>query len=343
MSYQIEVEIDGKQFVPLLNATEGAKGKQVFTTVVDNQSRAIITVYLRSEHHRRSLRSIEVSGISPKPAGVPEIVFQCVLTEDYILTFRVLLDGKVRTSGKIPLKKFIPGMKHRKRNISFAVLSVLIAAGVLYFLLRNTGSIIDDAPAVQPAVVESAPVYSEAREAEKPEYERETAAESERYSPESGIESETVQAGEDTAGKDRTVHADEEPSDELFQGTSLPEVEREAVQQGPLLFQETVYFQPDSSVLTSSAKEKLNSLARRLIREPEMEIELTGHCAIEGTEQGRARLSLERALRVQDYLTDLGWEPDLPVSVRGAGAGMTVTLDVEMQHLNRRVEITPVR
>ena len=170
-------------------------------------------------------------------------------------------------------------------------------------------------------IEEQADVPLEPVSAESLVIEGDTTSESVRQSPEKSIGSGTAQSGEDTAGEDRT----------------------ERVQQAPLLVQETVYFQPDSSVLTPAAKEKLNSLARRLIREPEIKIELTGHCAIEGTEQGRERLSLERALRVQDYLTDLGWKPDMPVSVRGAGSDMAVTRNPEMQHLNRRVEITTIR
>ena len=87
MHYQIEVEIDGQKYIPVLPVTAGAAGQKVFTTISDNQSRVIITLFL------------------------------CVLTEDYILTFRALSIGRVRGAGAQEAVARNPEIQHLNRIV----------------------------------------------------------------------------------------------------------------------------------------------------------------------------------------------------------------------------------
>jgi outer membrane protein OmpA-like peptidoglycan-associated protein len=105
------------------------------------------------------------------------------------------------------------------------------------------------------------------------------------------------------------------------------------------LSEDTIYFLPDSSSLTPAAEAKLRTLVSMLVENPELEIEISGHCAPLGNEQGRVNLSFERARRVHDFLTASGWKPDITAKLNGAGSRKAVTHNPEMQHLNRRVEI----
>ncbi|HEB10687.1 MAG TPA: hypothetical protein ENI06_05685, partial [Spirochaetales bacterium] len=108
---------------------------------------------------------------------------------------------------------------------------------------------------------------------------------------------------------------------------------------GLTLPEDTIYFLPDSSSLTPAAEAKLRTLLPMLRENPELEIEISGYCAPMGSEQGRVKLSLERAWRVHDFLTASGWKPDITAKLNGAGSRNAVTRNPEMQHLNRRVEI----
>ena len=76
-----------------------------------------------------------------------------------------------------------------------------------------------------------------------------------------------------------------------------------------------------------------------LLENADLKIEILGHCAPMGSEQGRVILSFERARRVSDFLTSLGWKPYLQAKVNGAGSSKAVTRNPEMQHLNRRADI----
>lgn len=100
--------------------------------------------------------------------------------------------------------------------------------------------------------------------------------------------------------------------------------------------QTTVIFKPESAALTAAAKGEMDELIDKF---PEnVGIEIGGHCAIFGTETGRVRLSRARAAAVADYLS--GRIPDsVRVEIRGYGGSRPITRDLELQDMNRRVEI----
>ena len=101
----------------------------------------------------------------------------------------------------------------------------------------------------------------------------------------------------------------------------------------------TVYFSPNSAVLLPDTQEALLGLAEELSTKPEWRVQVSGHCALAGTEQGRIELSWERAQMVSSYLLASGWSPQEAPVLTGFGGKMPVTVDEDLQHLNRRVEI----
>ncbi|MCF7928509.1 MAG: OmpA family protein [Spirochaetales bacterium] len=102
-----------------------------------------------------------------------------------------------------------------------------------------------------------------------------------------------------------------------------------------------IQFMPDSANLYDSEIEKLNHISKILESYPERDILVTGHTALAGTEQGRQRLSEERAAAVAEYLIRRGGLRPDQVTTRGMGARKPIApndSEINMRK-NRRVEI----
>lgn len=70
----------------------------------------------------------------------------------------------------------------------------------------------------------------------------------------------------------------------------------------------TVYFPLDSSRITSSAQSELQANAEYLKSNPELQIQIEGHCDERGSIQYNLALGERRAKSVKDYLVALGVE-----------------------------------
>lgn len=134
-------------------------------------------------------------------------------------------------------------------------------------------------------------------------------------------------------------------SDEILEALESLEVEDTEVrsdERGVTISVENIQFAPDSARLLDSEKEKLERIGEILSRYPERDILVTGHTALAGTEEGRMRLSEERAAAVGEYLLELGVRNRDEMLYRGRGAEEPVASnDTESgRRKNRRVEIT---
>ena len=105
---------------------------------------------------------------------------------------------------------------------------------------------------------------------------------------------------------------------------------------------DTIQFPPDSPLLRESEQRKLDGIASILERYPDRDILVSGHTALAGTEEGRMRLSHERAAAVANYLLGLGVREQDRMILRGFGATEPVADNAteEGRRRNRRVEIT---
>ena len=111
---------------------------------------------------------------------------------------------------------------------------------------------------------------------------------------------------------------------------------------GVTLSLENIQFLPDSAILMTSEKEKLDVVADILKRYPERDIMIGGHTALAGTEAGRLALSDERARAVGLYLLEIGARTQEQIVTRGFGATQPIADNSTEEGMsrNRRVEIT---
>jgi outer membrane protein OmpA-like peptidoglycan-associated protein len=123
---------------------------------------------------------------------------------------------------------------------------------------------------------------------------------------------------------------------------NLPDARVRSDEDGVTIALEDIRFAPDSADLLPSEDEKLEWLAQILMRFPNRDILITGHTAMAGSEEGRQRLSEERAAAVGEYLISRGVRPRDAVLYRGMGAREPVDTNEtdEGRRRNRRVEIT---
>ncbi len=111
---------------------------------------------------------------------------------------------------------------------------------------------------------------------------------------------------------------------------------------GVTLTLENIQFPADSAELTPGEKEKLRRIGEILKKYPQRDILVTGHTALAGTEEGRQRLSEERAEAVGAFMLQEGVRSRDRMIYRGMGARVPVadnSTEAGMKK-NRRVEIT---
>lgn len=123
---------------------------------------------------------------------------------------------------------------------------------------------------------------------------------------------------------------------------AIPDAAVRVTDEGVAISLEDIRFQPDSAILMTEERGKLDRIADILKKYPDRDILVGGHTALAGTEEGRAKLSRERAAAVAEYLIGKGTRETERVVVRGYGATKPVSDNSteEGKKKNRRVEIT---
>ncbi len=111
---------------------------------------------------------------------------------------------------------------------------------------------------------------------------------------------------------------------------------------GVTIVLENIQFLADSAVLLPSEREKLDKIGAILKSYPDRDILISGHTALAGTEEGRQKLSEERADAVARYFLSQGIRAEDRMTIRGMGAREPVADNrtEEGMKRNRRVEIT---
>jgi outer membrane protein OmpA-like peptidoglycan-associated protein len=103
-----------------------------------------------------------------------------------------------------------------------------------------------------------------------------------------------------------------------------------------------VYFGPNDTRLTATARDRIAELVVRLNEYPSVPVSIVGHTALFGTEEGRMEISRGRAQAVERELRNLGWRPQTPPQLGWVGSSEPVTRDPDRQNENRRVRIRTV-
>jgi outer membrane protein OmpA-like peptidoglycan-associated protein len=122
----------------------------------------------------------------------------------------------------------------------------------------------------------------------------------------------------------------------------IEDVTVRTVEGGIAITLENIQFDADSSALRPDEAEKLEKLGGILLRYQDRDILVGGHTAMAGTEEGRRRLSQERASSVADYLIEKEIRKADRVVVQGFGADEPLADNgtEDGRRRNRRVEIT---
>ena len=139
---------------------------------------------------------------------------------------------------------------------------------------------------------------------------------------------------------DRNKIKDKIESD--LESSGINDVRVESVDKGVTLILEDIQFLPDSTVLAAGELEKIKKIGEILKNIPGRDIMITGHTALAGTEEGRKKLSVERAGAVAEYLLKLWAKEEKEIMIQGKGALEPVADNstAEGMRRNRRVEIT---
>ncbi|MCQ1058411.1 OmpA family protein [Photobacterium sp. ZSDE20] len=87
---------------------------------------------------------------------------------------------------------------------------------------------------------------------------------------------------------------------------------------------DTIYFEHDSSMLSSKARHDLVQHVRYLLANPKVRVELVGQASLPGTKEYNQRLSLRRAKVVRDFMVFEGADP-ARISTRGIGESQSVS------------------
>ncbi len=105
---------------------------------------------------------------------------------------------------------------------------------------------------------------------------------------------------------------------------------------------ENIQFAPDSAQLLPGEIRKLETISGLLARWPDKDLLISGHTALAGNEQGRQKLSEERAQTVGQYLLDQGVRKRDQVVFEGRAASQPLAENTTEagRSRNRRVEIT---
>jgi len=112
--------------------------------------------------------------------------------------------------------------------------------------------------------------------------------------------------------------------------------------EGVTLVLDAIQFLPDSAELRPGELSKLDKIIDALAKYPERDLLVTGHTALQDTEEWRLRLSELRAKAVADYIASKGARDPGRITLKGMGATKPVAdnATIEGRALNRRGEIT---
>jgi outer membrane protein OmpA-like peptidoglycan-associated protein len=130
------------------------------------------------------------------------------------------------------------------------------------------------------------------------------------------------------------------PQPEPKKDVTLAGVERSDLKEGQVIRLKNVYFQADSSNITSDSYEALNNIFEFLYANKDVIIEVGGHTNSRPQHDYADNLSNLRAKSVMQYLVDKGIEPRR-IKYKGYGKRQPIATNstVAGRRLNQRVEI----
>ncbi len=311
MDSQLYVQIENKSLIPFFDLAKDVSRSLTLTTIKDYQRKAIVTIYSRNpDGSNRKLRQFSLDPIPPAPAGEPKIGLRTRKSGARTAELTLSLNRKFIAGGSVKLPGVFPW-----KPVLLILLLILLLTGAGWGIMRLAASAGTPAAATGQVSKEPATPTPKAAPAASP-----------APAPAPEITPAPTAISSPESGGAKAVQVAPEPVPPPEPRPLVP----------PSAVKKTIYFTPDSAVLTADARRILSTLIPELKKYPDTGIEISGHCAPHGTEQGRQELSLMRAEAVASYLKQNGLTVD---KVSGLGARFPATNDLEQQNLNRRVEI----
>ena len=309
MNNLIEVEIENKSFIKLLDLERQQKNILKLTTLEDNQSAVIIKIFLNKSDIRIPIKEFNIRNLKPKASGIPRFELGSSYNNK-ILNLELKVDGRKVENTEIKLASYL-----RNKLLPLFIILCLIAVFLLFaggkwlfseFIFNESPSpvSINKAEDVKTKTAYEKPIQSDTK--------TETGLVTEKAAP---VPVKNQEVSSET--KDTPIEVVKEAKTTL----------------------QTAYFTPNNTTIQKDATTILKDLARELITIPNALVEISGYCAMTGTEEGRERLSKERAYNVLDYLKKEGWIPETAPIIKWYGGTRPVTFDQNEIYRNRRVEI----
>lgn len=294
-----------------------ASGSIELMPIEERQTQAIVRLFAVSEQKRVELTRFTVSPL-PRPDGRrPILGLRARIDPDKRLRLRLDVENRLYDRREIPVRRYLGGPSPVAVTLAVLLL-LLLGAAAGYLAIERAGA--DTA-------------REETAEASGDE---ETASRQARAAADEGAKQAQPAADEapqQTQAAPKEAEAAPSASD-AEAGPASAETDQALLDQSW-----SVYFRPDSPMLTSETKRILDRVADELADAGSIRLELTGHTALFGTERGRIELSRERAARAAAYLDERLPGDAVSLQHRGVGGRSPVTEDPDRQHLNRRVEI----
>ena len=350
---RLGVEIDNSRIVEVIPLDYGASGSMDLAAIERGQHRALVRLYVLRGTKRTELTTMDVRNLPAFPNRRALLRLRSTVDHAGELRLRLDVEDRLYHDERVDVRPYI---RRSRTAVAAAALGlILLLAAAAFLALGGLPAGDTTAPAAEapvseetadetpePAPAETAPpdepapeAAAEGRETPPADDTGTAAAASDDAATEPGRGQQT---GGEGATADRATTA--EPADGAV--TEAP-AEAEAEPAPPETVEPaewSVYFTPDSPVLTARARTRLADIAERLEDYPdEVTVRITGHTALAGTERGRYDLSEQRARNVYRYLQTEGWDTAGEVVIQGVGGEAPVTRDRDRQELNRRVEI----
>ncbi len=359
MSNLIEVEIENKSYIKLQDLDESSRGLLKLTTLVDNQPGVIIKVFLNKDGERILIKNLEVRHLPPKVSGLPR--FELISSyEKKKLYLTLKVDGKKVDDSEIKLSGYL----RNKYLILYTIIGIIVALLIIFGARWLIGTLAQPITSYQTTSKEAdtsrakpQPMEYTTKPASTETEEDSRAAEPAEESPIKTESSIPEPEKTDTAVKPESAEATlPDQSDSNQTDTSYKSPDTTIAQTGektqpapPSVSTETassieqiIYFSPNNTTINKDASLLLKKLAVELKKNPNASVEISGHCAMSGTEEGREELSRERAYNIVTYLKQEGWNPETEPVVRWYGGTQPVTSNENEIYRNRRVEIRVV-
>ncbi|NBB90335.1 MAG: OmpA family protein [Spirochaetes bacterium] len=333
---RLGVEIDNSRIVEVTPLAYGASGTMDLAAIERGQRRALVRLYVLRGTKRTELTTMDVRNLPAFPNRRALLRLRSTVDHAGELRLRLDVEDRLYHDERVDVRPYI---RRSRTAVAAAALGLILLLAAVAFLVfgglpggETTAPVAETPVSEETAREETAPDETTTDEtAPREEPAAEAAAEG-RQTPPAG------ETGTDDAAPAGAAAEDDAATEEADgRAEAEPEpVSPQAVEPAEW----SVYFTPDSPVLTARARTRLSDIAERLEDYPaEVTVRITGHTALAGTERGRYDLSEQRARNVYRYLQTAGWDPGGEVDIRGIGGEAPVTRDRERQELNRRVEI----